>query len=400
MFMERIFLILLIIHTISVTNVQSFNDNIKEQIGISSPTIYREAQINLKLGDVDKALVRYSEAVKQAQKQRNSGHGVDAELLAEYAYTLALNHDFEAALINIDRARMLGMKYGDFYSAQILLLMGHNNAAEQLMKQAKVPNWINGVYQGLNQKFTTVRTINQDSPENALIRANKLAAQRQFIQAIALFEELITIYPDVPIFYIDYSTVWESLGYYGYAVQLLQKGLDKIPQDSINVNSRQALTNHLNSVNKMNAEFENASWLKRILGMKPPKFMTYVGASFAKDLYSLNGRMGIYTSNNFSTSLNIGFNYSGEQFSGTIGLSAYKAWGILVAGLGLSEQFGKNLDMFSLTPTIGLTFLNKTQTSSFDIMLNGYVPFSSNQKFSYSISIGKTVYFDLNGLLK
>lgn len=103
-------------------------------------------------------------------------------------------------MINIDRARMLGMKYGDFYSAQILLLMGHNNAAEQLMKQVKVPNWINGVYQGLNKKFTTVRTINQNSPENALIRVNKLAAQRQFIQAIALFEELITIYPDVPIF--------------------------------------------------------------------------------------------------------------------------------------------------------------------------------------------------------
>lgn len=291
---------------------QNISDVLTKQIGMNSPTIYREAQINLKLGDVDKALVCYSQAVKQAQKQRNSGNGVNAELLAEYAYTLALNHDFEAALINIDRARMLGMKYGDFYSAQILLLMGHNNAAELLMKQAKIPNWINGVYQGLNQKFMTVRAINQDSPENALIRANKLAATRQFIQAIALFEELITIYPDVSIFYIDYSTVWESLGYYGYAAQLLQKGLDRMPQDSINVDSRQVFINHLNSVNKMNAEFENVSWLKRILGMKPPKFMTYVGASFAKDLYSLNGRMGIYTSNNFSTSLNLGFNYSGE----------------------------------------------------------------------------------------
>lgn len=379
---------------------QNISDVLTKQIGMNSPTIYREAQINLKLGDVDKALVRYSEAVKQAQKQRNSGHGVDAELLAEYAYTLALNHDFEAALINIDRARMLGMKYGDFYSAQILLLMGHNNAAEQLMKQAKVPNWINGVYQGLNQKFMTVRAINQDSPENALIRANKLAATRQFIQAIALFEELITIYPDVSIFYIDYSTVWESLGYYGYAAQLLQKGLDRMPQDSINVDSRQVFINHLNSVNKMNAEFENVSWLKRMLGMEPPKLMTYLGASFAKDVYSLNGRMGFYTSNKFSASLNLGLNYAGEQFSGTIGLSVYKAWGILVAGLGLSEQFSENSDMFSLAPSIGLTFLNKAQTSSFDIMLNGYVPFSSNQKFSYSISIGKTVYFDLNGLLK
>lgn len=398
--MKKLYIFFVLFLSQSYLFSQNISDVLAKQIGMNSPTIYREAQINLKLGDVDKALVCYSQTVKQAQKQRNSGHGVDAELLAEYAYTLALNHDFEAALINIDRARMLGMKYGDFYSAQILLLMGHNNAAEQLMKQVKIPNWINGVYQGLNKKFTTVRTINQDSPENALIRANKLAAQRQFIQAIALFEELITIYPDVPIFYIDYSTVWESLGYYGYAAQLLQKGLDRMPQDSINIGSRQVFINHFNSVNKMNAEFENVSWLKRMLGMEPPKLMTYLGASFAKDVYSINGRMGVYTSNKFSASLNLGLNYAGEQFSGTIGLSVYKAWGILVAGLGLSEQFSENSDMFSLAPSIGLTFLNKAQTSSFDIMLNGYVPFSSNQKFSYSISIGKTVYFDLNGLLK
>lgn len=398
--MKKLYIFFVLFLSQSYLFSQNISDVLAKQIGMNSPTIYREAQINLKLGDVDKALVCYSQAVKQAQKQRNSGHGVNAELLAEYAYTLALNHDFEAALINIDRARMLGMKYGDFYSAQILLLMGHNNAAELLMKQAKIPNWINGVYQGLNQKFMTVRSINKDSPENALIRANKLAAQRQFIQAIALFEELITIYPDVPIFYIDYSTMWESLGYYGYAAQLLQKGLDRMPQDSINVDSRQVFVNHLNSVNKMNEEFEDVPWLKRMLGMEPPKLMTYLGASFAKDVYSLNGRMGVYTSNKFSASLNLGLNYAGEQFSGTIGLSVYKAWGILVAGLGLSEQFSENSDMFSLAPSIGLTFLNKAQTSSFDIMLNGYVPFSSNQKFSYSISIGKTVYFDLNGLLK
>lgn len=247
--MRKIALIVFLFIISSHLFAQNMHNNIiMQQIGINTTTNYREGQINLKLGDVDKALVCYSQAVKQAQKQRNSGHGVNAELLAEYAYTLALNHDFEAALINIDRARMLGMKYGDFYSAQILLLMGHNNAAELLMKQAKIPNWINGVYQGLNQKFMTVRSINQDSPENALIRANKLAAQRQFIQAIALFEELITIYPDVPIFYIDYSTVWESLDCYGYAAQLLQKGLDRMPQDSINVDSRQVFVNHLNSV--------------------------------------------------------------------------------------------------------------------------------------------------------
>ena len=128
--------------------------------------------------------------------------------------------------------------------------------------------------------------------------------------------------------------------------------------------------------------------------------MTYVGASAANDMYSLNGRMGLYTSNKFSASLNLGLNYGGEQFSGSIGLSAYKAWGILVGGVGITDTFGKDTNVLSLTSSIGLSFLSKDQTSSFDIMVNGYVPFSSGQKFSYGISLGKTIYFDLNGLLK
>lgn len=134
--------------------------------------------------------------------------------------------------------------------------------------------------------------------------------------------------------------------------------------------------------------------------MNPPKMMTYVGAGIAKDMYSLNGRMGVYTSNKFSASLNIGLNYASEQFSGSIGVSAYKAWGVFVGGLGVTEMFSKEQNTFSLTPSIGLSFLNKSQTSSFDVMVNGYIPFSSDQKFSYSISVGKTIYFDLNGLLK
>ncbi len=215
---------------------------------------------------------------------------------------------------------------------------------------------------------------------------------------MALFEELAAIYPDTYIIYVDYSTVWESLGYYAYAAHLLQKGIDKMPKEEIE--NKEIFQNHLTKVNQMKAGFENASWLKRLLGMNPPKMMLYVGASAAKDLYALNGRWGLYTSNKFSASLNVGANYASDQFSGSVGVSAYKAWGIFVGGLGIADQFGKDTNVLSLTPSIGLTFLNKSQTSSFDITLSGYVPFSSDQKFSYSISIGKTIYFDLNGLLK
>lgn len=358
---------------------------------------WKEAQMALKQGDIDKAVIYYTEALIQSQEQRNAGQGVSTELLAEYSYALALHHDFEAALMNIDRARMVGTKYGDFYAAQVLTLMGYTDAAQQLMKQAKVPDWINGVYQGLNEKYRTTASINRDAPETALKRANKLAANRQTIQAMAMFEELVTIYPKTYIIYVDYSTVWESLGYYAFAAELLQKGIGLMQDQDEN---RQIFENHLTKVNQMKASFENASWLKRLLGMNPPKMMTYVGASVAKDMYSLNGRMGVYTSNKFSASLNLGLNYASKEFSGSIGVSAYKAWGIFVGGLGITDMFGKDSNTFSLTPSVGLSFLNKSQTSSFDIMVNGYVPFSSEQKFSYSISVGKTIYFDLNGLLK
>lgn len=368
------------------------------QLTVGIQQLTRRAQQYLNEGDVDNAIVSYVSAVNQSQEQRNTGKGVNGDLLAEYAYALALHHDFEAALMNIDRARMVGTKHGDFYTAQILSVMGYKDAAQQLMQQAKVPEWISGSYQELTGKYKTTASINRDAPEAALKRANKLAANRQTIQAIVLFEELATIYSDTYIIYVDYSAVWESLGYYAFSAQLLQKGIDLMPKEQSE--NKQIFQNHLTKVNDMKARFENTSWMKHLLGMNPPKLMTYVGASAAKDMYSLNGRMGLYTSNKFSASVNVGLNYASEEFSGSIGVSGYKTWGIFVGGIGITDMFGKDSNTLSLTPSVGLSFLNKSQTSSFDIMVNGFIPFSKEQKFSYSISIGKTIYFDLNGLLK
>lgn len=376
---------------------QSIGDVLLSGVGTSKNNLTYEAQVSLKQGDVDKALVAYSYVVAQTQAQRNAGKGVSGDLLAEYAYTLALHHDFEVALINIDRARMVGAKYGDFYAAQILTLMGYNDVAGQLMRQAKVPEWIDGIYQGLTDKYKTTASINRDAPDVALKRANKLAANRQTVQAMALFEELAAIYPNTYIIYVDYSTVWESMGNYAYASQLLQKGIGLMPEEQ--GENKQIFQNHLTKVEHQKMRFENASWLKKVLGMNPPKLMTYVGASLAKDSYMFNGRMGLYTSNMFSTSLNLGMGYVGGQFSGDVGVSAYKTWKIFVGGLGLADRFSKDDNTFNLTTSAGLTFLSKDQTSSFDIMVTGYFPVTGGN-CSYSISIGKTIYFDLNRLLK
>lgn len=392
--MKRYLLFVALIYTIdmySQTLVELFNGVIPQKADIG------KARESVLKNQIDSAVFIFADAIKYENINRSSGNGISGDLIDEYAYALALHHDFEAALMHIDRARMVGTKYGDFYAAQVLTLMGYTDAAQQLMKQAKVPDWINSTYQGLSEKYRTTTSINRDAPEIALKRANKLAANRQTIQAIALFEELAAIYPNTYIIYVDYSTVWESLGNYAYAAELLQKGIGLMENQDEN---RHIFENHLAKINEQKGSFENVSWLKRLLGMNPPKMMTYVGAGIAKDMYSLNGRMGVYTSNKFSASLNVGLNYVSEQFSGSIGVSTYKAWGIFVGGLGVTDMFSKEQNTFSLTPSVGLSFLNKSQTSSFDVMVNGYIPFSSDQKFSYSISVGKTIYFDLNGLLK
>lgn len=372
---------------------QTLGEAILSGINTGNSNLTNEARVCLKMGDVDKALVTYSQAVEQKQAQRSGGKGVKGDLLAEYGYSLALHHDFEAALMNIDRARMVGTKYGDFYAAQVLALMGYTDAAQQLMQLAKVPDWINGVYQGLNDKYKTTASINRDTPETALKRANRLAANRQTIQAIALFEELAAIYPDAYIIYVDYSTVWESIGCFAYAAQLLQKGISLMPEDQNE--AKQVFGNHLQKINAMNVQMVNAPWIRKMIGMGAPKLMTYAGASLAKDMYMLNGRMGFYTSNKFSASFDIGMGYAGSQFSGNVGVSAYKTWGFFVGGLGLADRFSKDNNTFNFTTTAGLTFLNKKQTSSFDIMVTGYFPVTGGN-CSYSISIGKTIYFDLN----
>lgn len=373
---------------------------IADVLKMQSPKVKNQPQTHTLLinGQIDKAKSVYAESIQRMQDNRTVSSGVKGDIVAEYAYTLALNHDFDAALMNIDCARGLGTKFGDFYASQTLTLMGYIDAAQQLMKQAKIPDWIVGNFQGLNNRYKTVTSINRDAPELALKRANKLAANKQTIQAIALFEELARLYPNEHIIYVDYSALWETLGYYDFASQLLQKGIELMPQEQ--AENKQIFQTHLAKVDEKKIRFENPSWTKKVFGLNPPKMMTYVGAAIAKDMYSLNGRCGLYTSNRFSASLNVGVNYSNEMFSGSIGASIYKAWGIFVGGIGITDLFSKESNSVNLTPSVGLSFLNKKQTSSFDITLSGYVPFSSTQKFSYSISIGKTIYFDLNGLFK
>ena len=388
-----------------ITGISAYNKFINEYVFELNKSKYKVGK-DPKIQDADKAhrhliddeislaVSAYQYEIQKEQMNRSiTERGVNGDRLAEYAYALALHHNFEAALINIDRARALDAKYKDFYSAQILKLMGYDNTAEQFMQDTKVPEWISNTYQTLTAKYATYVSINQDNPNEALIRANKLAANGQTIQAIVLFEELLTFYTNAYIIYVDYSTIWEKLKKYEYASKMLKKGIDLIPQDN---ETKATFNNHLDELNETWRKYTTNTWVKKMFGTGLPKLITYAGAAFAGKTFSLNGRIGAYTSKKFSGSLNLGLSFASEQVMGNIGISAYKGWGIFLVGLGLTDSFSKGSNSIGLSPQVGLSILNKKQTASFDFTIGCQIPFSAKPVISYSISIGETIYIDVS----
>lgn len=399
--MDKKYIILFIVFGVFY-NFTSSAQTIKEMFyGLKPKTaVVQLANIRKQLlaGQREAAIQRYSSLISQYQSLRNAGKGVDGELLAEYAYTLALNKMYDGALLNIDRARALQAKHVDFYTAQILSLMDYPDMAEIFAKGAEEPEWLMAVYRKWSEEYKSTPVLNGEEYSTALQRANELAAKKQSIQAIVIMRELEDNYPDVFLTYICSSAVWETLGYEEMAVKQLEKGLSCMKPGDTSEENKKNYEAHLEWL-KIRIEKKKSTFymLKK---RYEPEFMIYAGGTVAKSTFTINSRLGFYTNNRVSASINIGISRISSETYGNIGFSGYKTWGIFMAGLGVNEQFGGGNNVFSLAPSVGLSFLNKSQTSSFDIMLNCYIPFKSGGSVAYGISIGKTFYFNFNGLRK
>ena len=354
----------------------------------------RQAIFNMKMGDIDKAVIYYAQAVDKAKENRNAGKGVNGNLLAEYAYALALHHDYEAALMNIDRAIALEASNGLFFAGQILTLMGHSTAAFQLtgispQQHVEVPrysNWIDGIYQNLTPKYSTKVAIVQGKPQETLKRASSLAERGQTIQAIVLFEELSERYPNIYVVPASYSVLWEKRGNRVYAASLLKESIAMV--DARDTACRNALIGHLNQLESIPPK-GLATSLKRL------QMIVYTGASFSQSTTSLNGRIGISTDKKLSMSLNANVMFMDSLTFGSVGLSAYKTWRFFVFGLGISRQLSKTNGTWGMAPSVGLTFINRSQSASFDITCAGHIPLPGETKPGFNLSIGTTFYIDI-----
>lgn len=340
----------------------------------------------------EKAIHLYADAIETEKANRTTTLGVDGDLLAEYAYALALSHNFDYALTNIDRARLLWSKYVDFYTTQVLLMMGMDSLAEAF-PYTNEPDWIGQEGKRLLTKYAVNKEKKYSLPRTELKTAYLAMQQSQYIRAIVILQQLECDYSDEFIVPVLSSSVWEELGDNQRAANSLRRGISLISEED-SVENKQSYIDHLQELEKK-AATSSKTTQSNLRGL------VYAGASWSKELFSLNGRIGICTNDFTSASLTLGIANTEEISSSSIGLSVYKIWGKVVGGIGVNyskikdkkkPNSGLSMSILSLSPSVGLSIQNSEKKSSIDIMFNLNIPFAEESRMHYNISIGRTIY--------
>lgn len=334
---------------------------------------------------VNEKFIEAVELYAELTKGNGGGKSTDGDLLSEYAYALALSHNFDFALLTIDRARMHKSKYGDFYTNQILEIMGLPQLASYFPFK-ETPGWLIADYKSLRSSCSVTYSKESRVPRSELERAYELLSQKQYVRSIIILYKLEQVYPEAYAVSLVNSYAWECIGNTERAALYLEKAIQTMGNNET-AEKKVVYAQHLNDL-RSHRSHQSSGLSKKF----DPRLLTFIGASGTNGMVSLNGRVGFYTNSFFSTSMNLSMTRGNGQYSGNIGMSAYQTWRIFMAGLGVSYQFGGENKAFNLAPSAGLTFLSDTGKSSLDILFNCFIPFTSKGEFSYGITIGKTFY--------
>jgi len=339
-------------------------------------------------GQIPRAIQAYAQLVDK--------DNTNSALLSEYAYALALGGIDEGALMNLDRAKLFGTFSGKdyFYAGQVLALMSQNQPAADLLTNCSVPKWIYPKYDELYQKYKSkLFTSQEDSLKFLFKRANYLSTYGMNFQSIALYEQILEENPDEYIFHIGYSIPLEKAGLSKLAANELETGILLMPDDPQFTEAKQAFNQRLMQLKQQPEDTEQSAFMKK-LNKFNPQTMLYIGGMFSENYTSLNSRFGVFLSNSFNGSLNLGLSGNSTAMNLNIGLSGYQRLGnVLVVGLGLNDLITKDNSTLSIVPTLGFSFINSKRNSSWDIFFNVYYPLQQGAITMYGFSIGKSFYF-------
>ena len=322
----------------------------------------------------------------------------NAVLNSEFAYALALGGIYDAALYRIDRTRALQpqVSEADFYSAEILALMGFDELASEF-RSSKVtegaPAWISSKAPEFINKYRRADQKSLGESDIAIMfsQANIFAARNSVLQSVALFRDITTSYPYEYLPYLGYSIALEKAGLMKSSEQAVRNALEIVGQDASNQDAREALERRLSSLEGSAAkpQGKTASQAETV----SPAMMAYGGGYVASSFVSLTAKAGIFLSDQNYVTLEGGVTNSGAGSYANLGLSIYNRQGIYVMGGGFTSNLGGSASVFYVKLSVGLSFMNKNKTSSLDIFLDGKTPLSKGYPTMMGLSIGQSFYF-------
>jgi tetratricopeptide (TPR) repeat protein len=330
----------------------------------------------------------------------------NALLNSEYAYALALDGIYDAAMVRLDRiwSGKTDNKEVNYFASQVFALMGYDQLAGEFWKESEnknAPAWISSKAPELLQKHKRVlpkpTVLNRDELVTRFKHANRLTAQNFTLQSIGSFEEIVNQYPNEYLPYAGYSIALEKAGLLEKSAQTIETALHIVGDNPEQKDTKQFLDQRLVLIrNKINSQPQNPTpTVSSLKGPenKNPQMIAYAGGFISSAYTSFNARIGQFLTKSAYTSLDLGLTSSGSKLYTNIGLSVYNRERVFVEGFGLTGTIGNGVKTLYAKISVGLSFMNKKQTSSLDIFLDGRMPITKGGVTTVGLSVGQSIYF-------
>jgi tetratricopeptide (TPR) repeat protein len=330
----------------------------------------------------------------------------NVSLSSEYAYALALNGIYDAAIVRLDRIwnQKANNNEVNYFASQIFALMGYDQLAGEFWKESEkniAPSWISAKAPELLQKRKRNQLNLSASGRDELVsmfkHANRMTAQNFNVQSILLFEEITNQYPNEYLPYVGYSIALEKAGLMEKSAQTIETAIQIVGDNPEQKDTKEFLDKRLVTVkSKINAQGQNSGQSAASSDLKAdngPALIAYAGGFIAKSYTSLNARFGNYLSKSAYVSADLGLTSAGGMSYVNVGLSGYYRQGIFVEGFGISAALGNNTTALFGKISVGVSFMNKNRTSSLDIFLDGKLPLTKGGVTTVGLSVGQSIYF-------
>lgn len=343
-------------------------------------------------GNFDDAALAYARLV--------TADSTDAVINAEFAYVLALEGMYDAALIRLDRIRIMHADpVADYFAHEVITLMGYDRLADEVA-QGTSPAWILQKGPEFREKYRRARaetTVSPDMLNDRFRQANRLTARNAVLRSLVAFEDLIRQAPEEYLLYAGYSIALEKAGKPDLAAGALERGLVLLKQQPGQENNVVILEKRLASLKQSGAAATKSPKSNPAATASgetfSPRMMAYAGGFASSQYFSVNGRVGSFFSRSSFATFDFGMTSMSGSALTNLGFTIFDRQKIMVLGIGMTGSFGEGSSLFYGKISMGPSFMNKKGTASFDIFLDGKIPLKKGVSTQMGLSVGRSIYF-------